>query len=87
MPKKGPKWLHQHQYKKGNIPHNKGQKSTGTTSPVQCLCPIRRLSKEEFQDVVQQQKDGIFTISDAERRGSQMKILRPGPSEVQLVDS
>lgn len=67
--------------------HNKGQKSTGTTSPVQCLCPIRRLSKEEFQDVVQQQKDGIFTISDAERRGSQMKILRPGPSEVQLVDS
>lgn len=83
-----------HQSSKMGVPlrrhgssHNKGQKSTGTTSPVQCLCPIRRLSKEEFQDVVQQQKDGIFTISDAERRGSQMKILRPGPSEVQLVDS
>lgn len=79
--------MHQHQFKKGSIPHNKGQHSTGTTSPVQSLVPIRRLSKEEFQDVVWPQKNGMFAVTDAESRSSEMKILRPGPSEVQPVDS
>lgn len=64
MPKKGPKWLHQHQYKKGSISQTKGQKSTGIRSPVQC--PLSKVSKEEFQDIVQQHKEGIFTVSDAE---------------------
>lgn len=87
MPKRGPKWLHEHHRKKESIPHNKGQKSTGTANPVQCLCPIRRLSKLKFQDIVQQQKNGIFAVSDADHRSSEMTILRPGPSEVQPVDS
>uniref|UniRef100_K1QA52 Uncharacterized protein n=1 Tax=Magallana gigas TaxID=29159 RepID=K1QA52_MAGGI len=47
-------------YKKGSIPHNKGQKSTGTTSPVKCLCLISRLSKEEFRTLYRSRRMEYF---------------------------
>lgn len=87
MGKEKLKWLSNFQFKKGSMPHNKGEKSQGSSYPESKKPQTVRLSSELYEELVTITSNGqLMTVNDAEGRDSNMMILRPRGREPRTID-
>ena len=74
-------------FKRGQVPYNKGQPVDRCYTSMPERCSWKRCSRQEFDKLTTQTREGGYTLTDAEGNLGSTRLLRPLTSSKQEIDS